>query len=156
MRAAAYTPDGKLERVLDLPELAALPEEDRANAELGGFDVASDGTIVFAIPVQFRVHAIDPDGAVRSFGKTGSAAGNFGVLSDVVLDRDGNIFVSDRQRSVVMVFTHEFRFLREFGQTMGREWLARPGAMALDPSGRLYVSQARNRGIAVYAIASAP
>lgn len=156
MRAAVYSREGTLERVLDLATLAGLPEEDRGNAEVSGFDVAADGTVVFAIPVQFRVHAIDPDGGVRSFGKTGSAAGNFGVLGDVALDGAGNLFVSDRLRSVVIVFTREFRFLREFGQTTGRDWLARPGALALDPSGWLYVSQTRNRGVAVFAIASAP
>ncbi len=156
MRAACYLPDGTLERLLDLAELAALPEEDRANAEISGLDVGSDGTVVFAVPEQFRVHAIEPGGGVRSFGKSGSAAGAFGVLGDVALDGEGNIFLSDRQRSVVMVFNREFRFLREEGRIAHREWLARPGALALDPAGRLYVSQVRNRGVAVFAIAPAP
>lgn len=156
MRAGVWGRDGSFERILDLAVLAGLPEEDRTSAEVSGFDVAADGTVVFAVPVQFRVHAIDPDGGVRSFGKPGSAAGNFGVLGDVALDGEGNLFVSDRLRSLVMVFRPDFRFLREFGRTANREWLARPGAMAFDPAGRLYVSQVRNRGVAVFAIASAP
>jgi hypothetical protein len=155
MRAGVWDRDGSFERALDLAALGGLPEEERASAEVSGFDVAADGTVVFAIPVQFRVHAIDPDGNVRSFGKAGSAAGNFGVLGDVALDGEGNLFVSDRLRSLVMVFRPDFRFLREFGRTANRESLARPGAMAVDPSGRLYVSQVRNRGVAVFAIASA-
>lgn len=156
MRAACYLPDGKLERILDLGKLAGLAEKDRGNAEIGGLDVAGDGTIVFAVPVQFRVHAIDPGGGIRSFGRSGSAAGNFGILGDVAVDGEGNIFLSDRQRSVVMIFTREFRFLHEAGRTSRNGWLARPGALAIDPGGRLYVSQMRSLGIAVFGIAMAP
>jgi len=156
MRAASYLPNGKLERFLDLEELAALAPDDIGNAEVSGLDVGSDGTVVFAVPVQFRVHVIDPGGGVRSFGKSGSAAGNFGVLGDVALDGDGNIFVSDRQRSVVMVFNREFRLLSETDRTSNRERLTRPGGLALDRGGRLYVSQVRRRGVAAFAIAPAP
>jgi hypothetical protein len=156
MRAACFLPDGKLERVLDLAELAGLDPRERENAEVSGFDVGADGTIVFGVPVQFRVHSVAPGGAVRSFGKTGSAAGNFGVLGDVALDADGDIFVSDRQRSVVMVFDRDFRFLREAGRIGKGGWIARPGALALDPAGKLYVSQVRNRGVAVFTVVTAP
>jgi hypothetical protein len=156
MRAACFLPTGRLERVLDLAELAGLPPEERGNAEVSGLDVGANGTVVFAVPVQFQVHAIDPGGAVRSFGRSGSAAGNFGVLGDVALDEEGNVFLSDRQRGVVMVFDGEFRFLRETDRAGNREWLARPGALALDPAGRLYVSQVRDRGVAVFSTAQVP
>lgn len=156
MRAACYLPDGKLDRILDLAELAGLAPEERGNAEVSGLDVGVDGTVVFAVPEQFRVHAIDPSGDVRSFGRVGSGGGNFGVLGDVTLDDKGNIFVSDRLRGVVMVFNRDFRLLRETGTTTGGDVLVRPGPLALDPAGRLYVSQVRDRGIAVFAIAPAP
>lgn len=150
MKAACYLPDGKLERALDLAQLAGLTEEERGNAEVSGLDVSSNGTVVFAVPVQFRVHVIGPGGEAHSFGKTGSGAGGFGVLGDVALDGQGNIFISDRQRSVVMAFSDEYRFLRESGRISNRDWLVRPGALAIDPAGRLYVSQVRDRGVAVF------
>lgn len=156
MRAAAFSSDGSIRVDLDLASKAGLAPEDRGNAEVSGFDVGADGTVAFAVPVQFRVHAIDPDGAVRSFGRAGSAAGNFGVLGDVALDPEGNLYVSDRLRSLVMIFNRDFRFLREFGTVSRRQRLARPGSLALDPAGFLYVSQVRDRGVAVFAIASAP
>jgi len=156
MRAACYLPDGKLDRILDLAELAGLTPEDRANAEVSGLDVGKDGTVVFAVPEQFQVHAIDPGGGVRSFGRAGSAAGNFGVLGDVTLDDRGNLIVSDRLRGVVMVFDRDFHFLRETGSTGGGDRLVRPGGLALDPAGRLYVSQVRDRGIAVFSVSPAP
>jgi hypothetical protein len=74
----------------------------------------------------------------------------------VAADGRGHIFVSDRLRGVIMMFDDDLRFLSEFGQNGSpRERLARPGALAVHPDGKLYVSQLRNRGVAVYAIRSA-
>ena len=153
MRTCAFALDGSLAKSLDLAAIAGLTEEERNGASIGGLDIAPDGTVVFGIPVVFRVTAVSPDGSTRSFGRSGSAAGNFGVLAGLACDREGNLFVADRQRSLVIVFDKDFRFVREFGKTKNREWLIRPGLLAIDAAGRLYVSQIRRMGVAVFTVA---
>jgi len=153
MSLVQFHRSGEVARVVDLAEIAGIPLDDRRNAEVAGIDVDPAGNILYSVPVQFRVYLVAPDGSARSFGRAGSAAGNFGNVSGVVSDGQGHIWVSDRLRGVVMGFDSEFRFLREFGQTGAvRERLVRPGALALNPAGKLYVSQLGKRGVAVYAI----
>jgi hypothetical protein len=155
MMAAAFSTDGTFLRSLDLAEIAGVAPEDRPNVQIGGCDVDASGAIAFTIPVYFRVYVVATDGSARSFGKSGSAAGNFGLATDVAFDGNGHIVVSDRLRNVVIVFDDQFRFMREFGQTGGRhERLTRPGALALGGGGKLYISQLRNRGVAVFAMIS--
>lgn len=155
MAAVECSPDGGIRRSLDLAAIAGVEDKERVNTEMSGIDVAADGTIAFSVPVQFRVHVVAPDGTARSFGKAGSAAGNFGNVSGVVFDGNGNLVVSDRLRNVVMVFDEDLRFQREFGQTGSRrELLVRPSGLAFGEPGKLYISQLRNRGVAVFAMNS--
>jgi len=155
MTAASFSSDGTFLRTVDLAEVAGIASDDRANYGLGGFDVDPAGDVVFAIPVKFKVFVVAPDGGVHSFGRVGSAAGNFGIVSGVVTDDQGHIVVSDRLRNVVMVFDEQYRFVREFGQNgNAKQRLARPGGLAFGADGKLYVSQLGNRGVAVFAIRS--
>jgi hypothetical protein len=61
----------------------------------------------------------------------------------------------ERLRSVVMIFDREFRFLKEFGYRGDKPGnLIRPSELALGNSGKLYVTQLRNRGVSVFSITS--
>lgn len=153
MIAAAFSSDGALLREIDLAAVAGVESAERENAGIRGFDVDSSGSVVFAVPVLFKVYVVAPDGTTRAFGKVGSAAGNFGIVAGVAWDRNGNIVVSDRLRNVVMIFDEQFRFVREFGQNgVAKNQVARPGGLAVGTGGKLYVSQLGNRGIAVFAM----
>lgn len=151
--AATFGLDGGHRRRIDLGAIAEVPDAERADSELRGFDAAADGAFVFSIPVQFRVYVAAPDGSVRAFGKSGSAAGNFGIVSSVAFGDGGRIVVSDRLRNVVMIFDENLGFLREFGSRGDRaNRLTRPGELATGSDGKLYVSQLRNKGVAVFAM----
>lgn len=52
---------------------------------------------------------------MTSFGRSGSAAGRFGVIAGIAVDRQGRVIVADKLKSVVMVFDKDFTFLSEFG-----------------------------------------
>jgi hypothetical protein len=85
------------------------------------------------------------------FGRPGSIAGSFGVVSDIVADDHGRLLVADKLRWVVMVFDSDHRFLTEFGAgENGRAWLSRPAGLALGNDGKIYVTQAGKKGVAVY------
>ena len=61
--------------------------------------------------------------------------------------------VADRARGVVLVFTPNLLFLREFGARGARdERLVGPGRIAMGSGGKLYVTQLAMRGVAVFSL----
>ena len=137
----------------DLARMIALKEKDRARDDIADITLDLRGNILFTVPTLFRVFAISPDGEVKAFGRVGSNPGAFGVVAGVVADDDGNILVADKGRGVVIVFDEQFRLVTEFGAgEEGPAGLVRPAELALGSSGKLYVTQARERGVAVFRI----
>jgi DNA-binding beta-propeller fold protein YncE len=147
---------GVFQRGYDLADILEIPEKDRANTEIFGFNLDSDGNMLFTIPVLFQAYVVSPDGKVAgSFGKAGSAPGRFGVVSGIARDDQGNYLVVERLRSVVMVFDKEFRFLQEFGYRGDKPAnLIRPNEVAIGNTGKLYVTQVRNQGVSVFSVTS--
>lgn len=153
LRLAVVDAQGRFQQGFDLAALIDLEKDKHPDTEIFGFNLDEAGNILFTIPVLFRVFQLTPGGAIRSFGKPGSAPGSFGIVGGVAADRSGNIYVSDRLRSVVMVFDKNFSFLTEFGGFGDRpENLIRPGNIALGATGKLYVTQLRNRGVSVFSV----
>lgn len=146
-------PDGGFREHLDLLTGIGEDERQKSGAELLGFDVDGAGNVYFTIPVHFKVYKRLPDGTTLSFGRSGSAPGRFGVVSGITSDSRGNLLVSDKSRSVIMAFDKDFRFLTEFGYRGSRpENLIVPDDIAIDERDRLYVAQARDRGVSVFAL----
>ena len=140
----------------NLADILEIPEKDRPDTEIFGFSLDRAGNMLFTVPVLFKAFVVSPDGKVAgSFGKAGSAPGLFGIVSGIVADDQGNYLVVERLRSVVMIFDREFRFLKEFGYRGDKPGnLIRPSELALGNSGKLYVTQLRNRGVSVFSITS--
>jgi sugar lactone lactonase YvrE len=85
------------------------------NIDLNGFAVDEQGNLFFTVPVMFAAFRLSPHGGLASFGKSGSGKGKFGVAAGITTDDMGYIYVSDRLRSVVLVFDRDMRFQTEFG-----------------------------------------
>lgn len=152
MRGVVTDKRGVFERGYDFGAML-IDEKERADAEFFGFAVDGDGSLYFTAPMLFKVFKVSPDGKTASFGRPGGAPGLFSVISGVAVDSHGNIFVSDKLKSVVMVFDREFRFLFQFGERGNRPGnLVGPTDLALDGSGRLYVTQLQNRGVSVFSV----
>ncbi len=129
------------------------PSERQDGVESVGFTVDQGGNIFLTMPALFRVFKRSPDGQLTSFGRSGSAPGRFGILAGVAADSQGNLFVADKLKCVVMVFDKDFNFLTEFGYRGPRpENLIVPDDVAVDRRDRVYVSQARRRGVSVFAL----
>lgn len=122
--------------------------------DISGFCVADDGNIYFTIPTLFQAFRLDTAGNLDYFGTSGSGPGKFGVVSGIATDPQGHIYISDRLRSVVMIFDQQFTFLGEFGYRGDRpEDMIVPDDLAIDQvNQRVFVSQAANKGIGVYQI----
>ncbi len=146
---------GAFKKGYDLARMMALKEKDRAKNDIADITLDSRGNILFTVPTLFRVFVVSPDGEVKAFGRVGSNPGAFGVVDGVVADDDGNILVADKGRGVVIVFDGQFRLLTEFGaEGEGPSALVRPSRLTLGRSGKLYVTQAREQGVAVFRIGS--
>ncbi|MDW7771679.1 MAG: hypothetical protein SCH71_02210 [Desulfobulbaceae bacterium] len=122
--------------------------------DMFGFHVDPEGSIFFTVPVLFAVFKLPVDGQITLFGTAGGARGKFGVIAGVITDRKGNIYVSDRLRSVVLIFDSSFNFITEFGlRGFRRGSLVVPDDLAIDDEkGYIYVAQAANRGVSVFRI----
>ena len=147
---------GVFQKGYDLAKIIEIPEKDRSNTEIFGFNMDSAGNMLFTVPVLFKAFVVSPEGVLMGFfGKPGSAPGLFGIVSGIARDDGGNYLVVERLRSVVMVFDKDFRFLSEFGYRGDKpENLIRPSEVAVGNSGKIYVTQLRNRGVSVFSLAS--
>lgn len=135
-------------------DLAAMlqVEDRRQEHALNAFSVDSRGNLLFTIAPIFKAFVVSPGGEVRSFGKAGSAPGNFGVVAGIGSDDEGRIYLADTLKCAVMVFDPNFRFLGEFGGR-GRKpgELISPTSLAVTRNA-VYVSQDGDRGVAAYRI----
>jgi DNA-binding beta-propeller fold protein YncE len=146
-------PDGTCRQRIDFAGLIGVDEMRKAGAEMFGFTVDRDGSILFTMPTLFKVYKYSPDGTLNWFGRPGSSAGRFGIISGIATDSRGDVLVSDKLRSVVMVFDKDFKFVTEFGDRGLRpENLFVPDSLAVDRKDRVYVSQGRRRGVSVFAL----
>jgi hypothetical protein len=156
MKAVVTDGKGVFRKGYDFARILEIPEKDRPDTEISGFSLDRAGNMLFTVTVLFKAYVVSPEGkVVASFGKAGSAPGMFGIVSGIVADDLGNYLIVERLRSVVMVFDKEFRFIREFGYRGDKPGnLIRPNDLAMGNSGKLYVTQVRNRGVSVFSLTS--
>ena len=144
---------GAVREVHDIAAMLALPDQDRPDVEITGFDLDRTGNMLLTVAVLFRAFVISPDGTVRSFGQGGSVPGTFGIVAGITTDDHGRYYVADKLHNVVMVFDSNFEFITEFGYRGTKPGnLIVPHGLVVDGSGKLYVSQQRNRGVAVFSV----
>ncbi|MCB2183882.1 MAG: hypothetical protein KQH63_17775 [Desulfobulbaceae bacterium] len=122
------------------------------NLDMTGFYVDHDTNIYFTISVLFSAFKLPAQGELRIFGSSGSGPGKFGVVAGITTDTQGNIYVTDRLRSVVMIFDSSFSFITEFGFRGTRPGnLIVPDDVIVDEKkGYIYVAQAANRGVSFF------
>jgi DNA-binding beta-propeller fold protein YncE len=151
LRIAVADKNGQVQKTYDLIPLFDLKEKDRADLEMGGFSVDSEGNMLFTVPVLFSATVLSPEGVVKNFGQPGSIPGKFGVASGIVRDNKENILVADKLKCVISVFDSGTGFLTEFGGRGNEpDSLIVPDVLAVDGSDKVYVTQGANRGVSVF------
>ncbi len=153
MLVVETTLDGTFVEGHDLGASVGFSRQEVASAGMGGFDIDAEGNFLFSVPVMFKVFRIAPGGEGKGFGEAGSTPGKFGVVSGIAAGRNGEIYVVDTLRCVVMAFDANFRLLTEFGyRHAGPGGLAAPRGLAVSKSEKVYVTQSSKRGVSVFRI----
>jgi DNA-binding beta-propeller fold protein YncE len=83
-----------------------------------------------------RVHKFSADGRLLlSWGQPGSAPGQFHLPHGIAVDRQGTVYVADRENSRIQLFDAEGRFLAEWTD------IARPCQVFIDSHHNVYVAE---------------
>ncbi len=83
-----------------------------------------------------RVHRFSPDGKLlHSWGEPGKGPGQFHVPHGIAIDREGIVYVADRENSRVQLFTPDGRYVSEWTN------VARPSQVFIHGNGDVYVAE---------------
>lgn len=142
-----FSPEGKVLLTLGKPAGGAAPDYFfQPNDVL----VAPDGSIFVSEGHgggNGRVFKFDRSGKLlKTFGKLGSAQGDFNQPHALAMDSQGRLFVADRTNNRVQVFDQEGKFLVE------TKAFGRPSGVYIDRNDNLYVadSESQSRDASAY------
>ena len=83
-----------------------------------------------------RVHQFSPTGALkRSWGASGKGPGQFHLPHGIAVDKDGRVYVCDRENDRIQIFSPDGEYLGEWTDTQ------RPTHLVFDREGRAHVSE---------------
>jgi DNA-binding beta-propeller fold protein YncE len=83
-----------------------------------------------------RVHKFTPDGRLLlSWGEPGSGPGQFHLPHGVAVDRQGTVYVADRENSRIQLFTPQGKHLAEWTDVV------RPCQVCIDAEGAVFVAE---------------
>ena len=106
---------------------------------------------------QVLVYDADPPyKLLRTIGKPSgkhdlTTAGDFSRPTNIAVDKDGNVYVSDTFNNRVEIFDADGEFIREFGKAGdGPGYFARPKGIAVDSDGHVWVADAVQDRVQVF------
>ena len=124
------------------------------NGRPTGLSIDNDGHIVVADTHYYRVLFYSPDGTLlRTLGGNfGHGPGEFGLVTDVVQDSQGNYYVAEYgEYDRIQKFTSDGRFLFQWGghgNEVGQ--FVRPQNLEIDENDLIWVADACNHRIQVF------
>ncbi len=128
-----------------------MPEVDAGKPT--GLGIAPDGTVYAADTHYSRVVYFSPEGQrLGQFGTLGDEPGQFRLPTDVAVDREGFIYVSEYGgNDRISKFSPKWQHLFSFGgRDAGAARLERPQALLIAPDSTLWVADSCNHRICHY------
>lgn len=144
-RVQRFSPDGEYQTQWRMPEYA--------DGKPTGIYVDARGLVWVADTHYARVIVSDREGREQfRFGSRGEGPGQFIFPTNVVIDREGVIYVGEYgENSRISRFSPERKYLGCFAdKNSGDAWVERPQALALDENGVLWVADACRHRICRY------
>jgi sugar lactone lactonase YvrE len=136
-----FSPDGKL--LLTLGKAGVAGEGPDAFNQPSDVVVAPGGEIFVADGhdenSNARIVKFSKDGTfIKTWGKRGSAPGEFDTPHGLAFDSRGRLFVADRGNNRIQIFDQEGKFLEEWKQ------FSRPSGVYIDAKDVLYVADSES------------
>jgi DNA-binding beta-propeller fold protein YncE len=141
-RVQRFSPDGAFEVSWRMPAKEA--------GKPVGLTVHQDGSVFVADTHYHRVVIYDRDGNLRGdFGEQGDGDGQFRLPTDVAVDRDGFIYVSEYNgNDRVTKWSPDLEFVGQISPPeIAGEPLARPAGLDIDDAQTLWIADACNHRI---------
>jgi sugar lactone lactonase YvrE len=132
-----FSPDGKVLMTLGKPGVAGATD-DTFN-QPSDVAIAPNGDIFVADghggDSNARIVKFSKDGKfIKTWGKKGSAPGEFDVPHGLAFDSQGRLFVADRSNNRIQIFDQDGKFIAEWTQ------FGRPSGIFIDANDTLYVA----------------
>jgi len=117
----------------------------------GGMAIDNENRFLYVADAtldQVLVFDADKLTLIRKMGTTGKGhtltePGQFSVPTNVAVDSDGNLYVSDTYNNRIEIFDADGHFIREFGKAGDRPGtFSRPKGIAIDGDGHVWVADA--------------
>lgn len=136
-RIQRFSADGRFEKSWYTPEhKKGMPV---------GLCAAPDGKLFVADTHYSRILIYDQDGQIlKTFGEPGTEPGKLGLPTDLAIDKDGNIYISQMiEINRISKFDKDFNFIKDFGgPDAGEASLSRPTGLTIDKDNTLWVADA--------------
>jgi sugar lactone lactonase YvrE len=145
-----FVSDGKLRRVLIFnPKHEVEGQIAEGLVDPVGLAIDNENRFLYVVDEQqdlVMVYDADSLKLLRHIGTPGkkhtlTTPGDFGGATNVALDKDGNVYVTDTMNNRVEIFDAEGTFISAFGKAGdGPGYFARPKGIAIDCDGHIWVA----------------
>jgi DNA-binding beta-propeller fold protein YncE len=155
-----FVSDGKLHRVLIFDSKHDVAGQINGGlVDPVGLAIDTQNRFLYVVDTQQdQVMVFDADSLklLRKIGTGGknhwlTTPGDFGAPSNVALDKEGNVYVTDTMNNRVEIFDPDGNFISLFGQHGdGPGYLARPKGIAVDCDGHIWVADSYQDRVQVF------
>lgn len=155
-----FVSDGKLHRVLIFDSKhEAVGQINEGLVDPVGLAIDKQNRFLYVVDTQQdQVIVFDADSLklLRKIGTAGknhwlTTPGDFGAPSNVALDKEGNIYVTDTMNNRVEIFDPDGNFISQFGKHGdGPGYLARPKGIAIDCDGHIWIADSFQDRVQVF------
>ena len=156
-----FVSDSKMRRVVVFdPEHTAEGTISEGLVSPGGMAIDNENRYLYVADAELdQVLVFDADPPYKLLRRIGTGGkehtlttpGDFARPSNVAVDQDGNLYVSDTLNDRVEIFDAEGNFIRAFGKPGdGPGYFARPKGIAIDGDGHVWVADAVQNRVQVF------
>ncbi len=143
-----FVSDGKLGKVLIFDAQHKIVDQIKGFVDPVGLAIDKENRLLYVVDTQqdqVLVYDADSLKPLRKIGTTGkkhtlTTPGDFALPTDVAVDKDGNIYVTDTLNWRVEIFDADGKFISQFGQHCDAiGCFERPKGIAVDSDGHIWV-----------------